>query len=96
MISLATNIITEMGAKKKGKGGKKKKGGGEFDLDINEENAVLEAMKESLVAKLIMETEYADKCKASENEKRFREMQNEKLIKKEAVLQMEIISDMTR
>lgn len=85
-----------MGAKKKGKGGKKKKGGGEFDLDINEENAVLEAMKESLVAKLIMETEYADKCKASENEKRFREMQNEKLIKKEAVLQMEIISDMTR
>ena len=35
-----------MGPKKGGKkgGGKKKKGGGEFDLDINEQNAVLEAM----------------------------------------------------
>ena len=64
-----------MGAKKKAKG--KKKGGGkkgEFDLDMDESNHVLEAMKESLVAKLISETDTADKCKASENEKRLREM----------------------
>ena len=65
-----------MGAKKKGgKGGKKgKKKGGEFDLNMEEENHVFEAMKESLVSKLIHETDYADKCKASENEKRLREM----------------------
>ena len=65
-----------MGGKKKGKGGaaKKKKGGGEFDLDLNESNQVLEAMKESLVSKLIQETDNADKSKAGENEKRFREL----------------------
>ena len=65
-----------MGAKKKGgksKGGKKKKGG-EFDLDLEESNHVLAAMKESLVAKLIQETDLAGACKASENEKRLREM----------------------
>ena len=72
-----------MGAKKKGKGGKKKKGGGEFDLDLEESNYVLEAMKESLVSKLIMETEWANKCKASENEKRLREMQLDKKVKAE-------------
>ena len=71
-----------MGAKKKGKG-KKKKGGGEFDLDLEESNFVLEAMKESLVSKLIAETEWANKCKASENEKRLREMQLEKKVKAE-------------
>ena len=71
-----------MGAKKKGGkgGGKKKKGGGEFDLSVDESNHVLEAMKESLVAKLISETDYADKCKASENEKRLREMQLERKV----------------
>ncbi len=39
-----------MGGKKaaKGKGGKKKKAGGEFDLDLNESNMILEVMKESL------------------------------------------------
>ena len=64
-----------MGAKKKGgKGGGKKKKGGEFDLDIDEQNHMLEAQKESLISKLITETDYADKCKASENEKRLREM----------------------
>ena len=74
-----------MGPKKKGKGGgkKKKKGGGEFDLDLDESNHVLEAMKESLVSKLIAETDFADKCKASENEKRLREMQLERKVKAE-------------
>ena len=73
-----------MGAKKKGgKKGKKKKGGGEFGLDVNEENHVLEAMKESLVSKLISETEHADRCKASENEKRLREIQLERKVRNE-------------
>ena len=85
-----------MGGKKKGKGGKKKKGGGEFDLDLNESNQVLEAMQQSLVAKLITETDHADRCKASENEKRLREMQLERKVKAEAKIQMEIIADMTR
>ena len=72
-----------MGAKKKKGGGKKKKGGGEFDLDINEENMVLEAMKDSLVSRLIAEADHADRCKASENEKRFRELQLERKVKAE-------------
>ena len=64
-----------MGGKKKGgKGGGGKKSKNEMDLDDNEKNQVLEAMKESLVAKLISETDNADRCKASENEKRMREL----------------------
>ena len=63
-----------MGGKKKGGKKGKKKGGGEFDLDVEEENHMLEALQQSLVSKLIRETDDADRCKASENEKRFREM----------------------
>ena len=64
-----------MGAKKKKGGGKKKgKKGGEFALDAEEENIVAQAIKESLASKLYRETEYADKAKAAENEKRVREM----------------------
>ncbi len=66
-----------MGGKKKGKGGKKggkKGGGGEFGLSIEEENYMLEAQKESLITRLIDETDSANKCKASEGEKRLREM----------------------
>ena len=55
-----------MAPKKKagGKGGKKSKAGGEFALDLQESNQVLEAMKESLTAKLIMETDDANRKKA--------------------------------
>ena len=69
-----------MAPKKKagGKGGKKGKAGGEFALDLEESNQVLEAMKEALTAKLIMETDDANKKKASENERRFRELQNKR------------------
>ena len=65
-----------MGGKKKGGGkkGGKKKGGGEYDLSVEEDNLRLEAEKDSLVSKLIRESDSADKCKASENEKRFREL----------------------
>tara|TARA_B110001450_G_scaffold197490_1_gene186088 strand:- start:484 stop:681 length:198 start_codon:yes stop_codon:yes gene_type:complete len=65
-----------MGGKKKGgkKGGKKGKAGAIDYLDDIEANCVLEAIKESLTSKLIEETDQADKCKASENEKRFREL----------------------
>ena len=63
-----------MGGKKKGKGGGGKKGKNEMDLDDNEKNEVLQAMKESLTAKLIRETDQADIVKASENEKRMREL----------------------
>ena len=73
-----------MGGKKKGKGGgKKKKGGGEFDLDTEEATHWLEAQQESLTAKYIQESEMADKCKASENEKRMRELQLERKVKAE-------------
>ena len=85
-----------MGGKKKGKGGGGKKGKSDFDLDDDEKNQVLEAMKESLVAKLIYETDNADRCKASENEKRMRELQLERKVKAEQKIQMDIISDMTR
>ena len=85
-----------MGGKKKGKGGGGKKGKSELDLDDNEKNQVLEAMKESLVAKLIKETDAADRSKASENEKRMRELQLERKVKAEQKIQMDIISDMTR
>ena len=84
-----------MGGKKK-KGGGKKKDKGPGDLSLEESNAVLEAIKESLCEKLIRETDDADRCKASENEKRFREMQLERKVKEEYKIQMDIISDMTR
>ena len=66
-----------MGGKKKGGGKKgkgKKGGGGEFGLTIEEENCLLEAQKESLISRLIQETDEANACKASEGEKRLREM----------------------
>ena len=87
-----------MGGKKKGgkKGGKKGKTGAIDYLDEIEQNHVLEAIKESLTAKLIAETDSADRCKAAENEKRFRELQLERKVKDEQKLQMDIISDMTR
>ena len=87
-----------MGGKKKGgkKGGKKGKAGAIDFLDEMETNCVLEAIKESLTSKLIDETDHADKCKASENEKRFRELQLERKVKAEQKIQMDIISDMTR
>merc|ERR1711957_662912 len=86
-----------MGGKKKGGGKAKKSKAGAIDfLDPMEENCVLEAIKESLTAKLIEETDMADKCKASENEKGFRELQLERKVKAEQKIQMDIISDMTR
>ena len=74
-----------MGGKKKGgkKGGKKGKAGAIDYLDDVETNCVLVAIKESLTGKLIEETDHADKCKASENEKRFRELQLERKVKAE-------------
>lgn len=65
-----------MGGKKKGgkkKGGKKK--GNDTDPDPVEKNFILQAEIESLTQKLIMEQEMADKSKASENEKRHRDLQ---------------------
>jgi hypothetical protein len=55
-----------MGAKKKGGGKKKAKkgGGGEDGLTLDENNAMLEAMQQSMVAHLIRNTEEADKAKA--------------------------------
>ena len=87
-----------MGGKKKGgkKGAKKGKAGAIDYLDDTESNQILEAIKESLTAKLIEETDTADRCKAAENEKRFRELQLERKVKAEQKIQMDIISDMTR
>ena len=55
-----------MGAKKKGGGKKKAKkgGGGEDGLTLEENNAMLEAMSQSMTAHLIRNTEEADKAKA--------------------------------
>ena len=50
--------------KKGGKGKKGKKKGGEFDLDVDENNHVLEKIRESLITKLVSETDSADKKKA--------------------------------
>ena len=64
-----------MGGKKKGgkkKGGKKK--GNDTDPDPVEKNFILQAEIESLTQKLIMEQEMADRSKASENEKRHRDL----------------------
>ena len=68
-----------MGGKKKGKG---KKGKGKKSADTEpsqeEKNWILQAELESLTQKLIMEQERADRSKASENEKRHRELQLDK------------------
>lgn len=68
-----------MGGKKgkKGKKGAKKKGGADSDPDNMEKNIILQAEIESLTQKLMMEQGRADKSKASENEKRHREVQIE-------------------
>jgi hypothetical protein len=65
-----------MGGKKKaGKGGGKgKKKGNDTDPDPSEKNHILEAEVQSLTQKLIMEQEMADRSKASENEKRHRDL----------------------
>ena len=66
-----------MGGKKKkggGKKGKKGKAGGEFALSMDETNAVLEVEKTALQARIIEENMDANKSKAAENEKRFREL----------------------
>jgi chromosome segregation ATPase len=86
-----------MGGKKKGgkkKGGKKK--GNDTDPDPVEKNFILQAEIESLTQKLIMEQEMADKSKASENEKRHRDLQLSKLLKDEENRKRDIVSDMTR
>jgi hypothetical protein len=65
-----------MGGKKKaGKGkGKGKKKGNDTDPDPVEKNFILQAEIESLTQKLIMEQDMADRSKASENEKRHRDL----------------------
>ena len=66
-----------MGAKKgKGKKGKKgkKKSGADVDADPMEVNWKLQAEIESLTTKMITEQHGADRSKASENEKRHREI----------------------
>lgn len=86
-----------MGGKKKGgkkKGGKKK--GNDTDPDPVEKNFILQAEIESLTQKLIMEQEMADRSKASENEKRHRDLQLQKLLKDEENRKRDIVSDMTR
>ncbi len=75
-----------MGGKKKGgkKGGKKGKAGTGTGIDalgVEESNAMLEAMQQSLVAKLIRDTDDADKAKASEMEIRVKEMEMERKVK---------------
>ena len=72
-----------MGGKKKGKGGKKKAKGNSLEPDASEKNFILQAEIESLTQKLIMEQEMADRSKASENEKRHREVQLDKLLEEE-------------
>ena len=89
-----------MGAKKKAGGGKKKGGkkggGGEDGLTLEENNAMLEAMQQSMVSHLIKNTEEADKAKAQEMEIRKREMELNRNVKRDEKIQMDIISDMTR
>ncbi len=64
---------------KKGKGKGKKKGkkksGIQDDADPMERNFILQAEAESLQQKLLQTYEDARRCKASENEKRYREKQ---------------------
>lgn len=86
-----------MGGKKKGKGKKGKKGAkADTEPDAMEKNFILQAEIESLTQKLIGEQERADRSKASENEKRHRELQLEKQLKDEEKRTKDIISDMTR
>ncbi len=82
------------GKKKKGKG--KKKGGADTEPTATEKNFLLQAEIESLTQKLIMEQGRADQSKASENEKRHRELQLEKQYKDEEKRRKDIIADMTR
>ena len=67
-----------MGPKPKNKAaggkGKKLKAGGEFAPSIEEQNMYLEVQKEALIGKLIRVSENGDKCKASEGEKRLKEL----------------------
>ena len=74
-----------MGAKKKGGGKKKAKkgGGGEDGLTLEENNAMLEAMSQSMTAHLIRNTEEADKAKAQEMEIRKREMELQRNVRRE-------------
>jgi len=86
-----------MGAKKGKKGKKgKKKGGADTEPSADEKNFVLQAEIESLYQKLITEQSRADVSKASENEKRHRELQLEKQLKDEEKRTRDIIADMTR
>ena len=47
-------------------------------------------------AKLLAETEHANREKAIENEKRLRELQLERRVAQQKKIQMDIIADMTR
>eukprot|EP00347_Sterkiella_histriomuscorum_P022483 403338322 len=86
-----------MGAKKGKKGKKgKKKSGADTEPSVEEKNYIYQAEIESLTQKLIMEQSRADTSKASENEKRHREMQLDKQLKDEEKRTRDIIADMTR
>ena len=86
-----------MGAKKGKKGKKgKKKGGADTEPNAQEKNFIYQAEIESLTQKLIMEQSRADSSKASENEKRHRELQLDKQLKDEEKRTRDIIADMTR
>ena len=86
-----------MGGKKGKKGTKgKKKAGADVEPSPEEKNYILQAEIESLTQKLISEQGRADVSKASENEKRHREIQLEKQLKDEEKRTRDIISDMTR
>lgn len=86
-----------MGAKKGKKGKKgKKKAGADTEPSPEEKNYILQAEIESLTQKLIAEQGRADVSKASENEKRHRELQLDRQLKDEEKRCRDIISDMTR
>ena len=82
--------------KKKGGKGSKKKEKGPGDLTMEEQNAYLEIQKDALCEKMIRETDEADRFRASENEKLFRNMQLERKLKEDFKIQRDIIADMTR
>lgn len=86
-----------MGAKKGKKGKKgKKKSGADTEPSAEEKNYIYQAEIESLTQKLITEQGRADTSKASENEKRHREMQLDRQLKDEEKRTRDIIADMTR
>lgn len=86
-----------MGAKKGKKGKKgKKKTGADTEPSPEEKNFIYQAEIESLQQKLMMESQRADTSKASENEKRHRELQLDKQLKDEEKRTRDIIADMTR